>query len=285
MKKRNLSFFMINNSNLANSKFIKTEEVSRQRNLPIPGFTEAVLYIKRATAKMPTSTEFFADYVPASFFGESVSPGSALVLRYSNRVFVLTFGQGRHLIKQQHLVLDFGLCVVLNSVEADQIRSVDQASNGNTPLNSRNQSLDSSDLFRLLFDPEQDIAAAITGTSKGQYFDNSIISGRDSFNISTKTNPEEIKPLLDRIYERHQSHTYKENFSFIDDIKRIRVVYVIVSEKEGALDIPFFSKVTLKNAYKKLDAMGYKVGIAKIDIKIRMKATKKYREKSQKLAA
>jgi len=37
-----------------------------------------------------------------------------------------------------------------------------------------------------------------------------------------------------------------------------------VSEKAGQLELPFFSKVNLRNAVRRLEAFGYKVALAKI---------------------
>jgi uncharacterized protein (TIGR04141 family) len=42
------------------------------------------------------------------------------------------------------------------------------------------------------------------------------------------------------------------------------VVYGIISESDGALDIPFFSKVSLRNARRRLRSFGYRVSLKKI---------------------
>ncbi|MGB5599334.1 MAG: TIGR04141 family sporadically distributed protein, partial [Thiothrix litoralis] len=129
---------------------------------------------------------------------------------------------GRHLIVKEHLALDFGLKIVLNSVEATQIRSLDKASNGQKPLNSRNQGINASNIMELLFDPEQDVATAITGTSKDSIFNGSLISGRDSFSLNADTPVEDIHLLLAEAFRQYNSKTYKRDFAFIDDIRLIR---------------------------------------------------------------
>jgi uncharacterized protein (TIGR04141 family) len=50
------------------------------------------------------------------------------------------------------------------------------------------------------------------------------------------------------------------------DTKNYKIVYAIVSEKNGDLSLPFFSKVRLKNAFNYLRLLGYQVAISKIDV-------------------
>lgn len=51
-----------------------------------------------------------------------------------------------------------------------------------------------------------------------------------------------------------------------------QVVYAIYSDKLLPLELPFFSKITLKNAYQNLRAMGFRVALADISISARLKA-------------
>lgn len=48
------------------------------------------------------------------------------------------------------------------------------------------------------------------------------------------------------------------------DTTNYEIIYGIISKSGKDLDIPFFSKVTLKNAKSRLEGLGYKVSIAKI---------------------
>jgi|SRR5579863_2319765 len=42
------------------------------------------------------------------------------------------------------------------------------------------------------------------------------------------------------------------------------IIYAIISESKKDLDLPFFSKVTLRNARRRLQTLGYNVSIGKI---------------------
>lgn len=56
-----------------------------------------------------------------------------------------------------------------------------------------------------------------------------------------------------------------------------RIVYAIATEKNIPIDLPFFSKVTLKNSLKTLRALDYGISLAKIDIDPVLLKMKKYK--------
>jgi uncharacterized protein (TIGR04141 family) len=55
------------------------------------------------------------------------------------------------------------------------------------------------------------------------------------------------------------------------------VVYAIATDKSLPHELPFFSKVTLRNAFRTLGALGYRVRLAKIEIDPALRATKKFK--------
>jgi uncharacterized protein (TIGR04141 family) len=48
------------------------------------------------------------------------------------------------------------------------------------------------------------------------------------------------------------------------DAARFEIVYAIVSKSTKALNIPFFSKVNLRNADRRLKTFGYRVSLLKV---------------------
>ena len=55
-----------------------------------------------------------------------------------------------------------------------------------------------------------------------------------------------------------------------------RVIYAIISESDEPLSVPFFSKISLKNAVSRLQAMGFEAMLAKVSVDQQWKITKKY---------
>ncbi|MFX0195303.1 MAG: TIGR04141 family sporadically distributed protein [Candidatus Hodarchaeota archaeon] len=66
------------------------------------------------------------------------------------------------------------------------------------------------------------------------------------------------------------------------DYEEYRVVYAIISDIEGDLEIPFFSKLSLKNSRRRLEGFGYKVALAKIDVTDRVRKFTRIRKKIMK---
>jgi len=78
-------------------------------------------------------------------------------------------------------------------------------------------------------------------------------------------------------FMRHEAFRVKLNEKFPDRIKlgeprarpkveNYRIVYAIATTKELPKDLPFFSKITLKNAIISLNGLGFRVALARIDI-------------------
>jgi len=146
------------------------------------------------------------------FFGESfnnslederlkiftASSKAALVVSSESRIFVLTFGYGRTMINPGIWEERFGLKVVLNVIDPENLRSIDKKDMSVIPKLSKEQITKDGTFADFGIDIEQDLIQGITGKS----------------------------------------------------------------EKE--LDIPFFSKVNVRNTKSRLEAFGYKVSLLKI---------------------
>jgi uncharacterized protein (TIGR04141 family) len=65
--------------------------------------------------------------------------------------------------------------------------------------------------------------------------------------------------------------------SAIPNSRDFRIVYAIATNKDLPKELPFFSKISLKNAALSLQTLGYKVAIAKIPVDPVLANTKKFR--------
>ena len=61
-----------------------------------------------------------------------------------------------------------------------------------------------------------------------------------------------------------------------------RVVILIVGGPGTALQLPFFSRVTLKNSYKLLDAYGYRVAVSHVPLEARFVQLSAIRENARR---
>jgi uncharacterized protein (TIGR04141 family) len=135
--------------------------------------------------------------------------------------FVLSFGVGRHLLKEGVVEERFGLKVVLNSVGRESFRSIDKTTLGSVPKHSREQM--SRDVAPADFgiDIEQDLVSSVTGKSNDSRL-GKIISGKDALYVSVPVDKSNIIEFLTHCLERYRSHDYKQNFDWIDQIAEVR---------------------------------------------------------------
>ena len=168
------------------------------------------------------------------FFGDSLGRGLGILnssakaiflvpVRERNKTvhFALSFGQGRHLLKEGVVEERFGLRVVLNSVGPDSFRSIDKTTLGAVPKHSREQM--SRDVAPADFgiDIEQDLVSSVTAKSTDQRL-GKVITGKDAFHFSGPVDLSNIVDFLTYSLTRSRSKSYRDNFDWIDQIAEVR---------------------------------------------------------------
>jgi uncharacterized protein (TIGR04141 family) len=144
-----------------------------------------------------------------------------LLLAAADRFFAVTFGYGRNLLSPDSFVRDFGLKVVLNTVDADQLRSVDVKSIEELVVTTRRQTSRTADLDTFGLDVSHDLLRAVTGKPRDPAFGRRI-SGADTLAVSI---PCEMSDLADRcelFLETYNRPDYRERFEFIDHMAPVR---------------------------------------------------------------
>jgi len=169
-----------------------------------------------------------------SFFGDALGENLGIVASSAKGIFlvpirsrnttinfIVSFGLGRHLLKEGVIEERFGLKVVLNSVGQESFRSIDKTTLGSVPKHSREQM--SRDVAPADFgiDIEQDLVSSVTARSNDSRF-GKIISGKDALHVSVPVNKSNISEFLAYCHERYRSNAYKQNFDWIDQIAEVR---------------------------------------------------------------
>lgn len=170
--------------------------------------------------------DFFGGTLDAHFRLRTANSKGALLVEVehhgTSRTFALVFGHGRHLLADGAAEERFGLKVVLNSVERDNLRSIDKTSLGAIPKQSREQMSREVAASSFGIDIEQDLLNAVTGRSKDPRL-GKIITGRDSLALSVKVDLTEVKAYLPILLELYESDDYRAaGFEWIDQIKDVR---------------------------------------------------------------
>ncbi|MGH9419642.1 MAG: DUF6119 family protein, partial [Thermoanaerobaculia bacterium] len=74
------------------------------------------LFVKPTHPRAPKWADLFVDYVDKKHLGTVQSSAAAFIVPVDDRLFALTFGQGRFLLHPDAYEERFGLIVTLNSI-------------------------------------------------------------------------------------------------------------------------------------------------------------------------
>ena len=140
--------------------------------------------------------------------------------KIEERIFVLTFGYGKHLLKEELIEHDFGLRTALNIVNADKLLSIDKANLDNLTLLTRTQASRKAKPEAFNIDVIRDLLRGVTGESS---LDNAnignIITGNEGVYIIPKTDFADIPKSLKEIKKAYESDNYKARFGWIDNLR------------------------------------------------------------------
>ncbi|WP_324045425.1 TIGR04141 family sporadically distributed protein [Aeromonas caviae] len=222
-RKEKLSIYLVRDPNKIESEIINTENAMQPIDIELPDIESARLYIKKHPPKnIPPWTRLFTDNtsVDKLAFGTSSSVGAVFIVKLLGNIFILSFGTGFHLLKDDAIERDFGLKVTLNSVDPDKLRSLDKASYDHNPLNSRAQSTIDVDIFNLHLDSETEMLYAITGTSLIPEFGLNV-TGRDALTVAVETTLNTLPKILEISLSQYKKKL-PSKFSWVENINRVR---------------------------------------------------------------
>ena len=140
----------------------------------------------------------------------------------TTRIFAITFGYGKTLLKEDVCEEQFGLKIVLNTIERNKIRKISKTDIGKNYKQSQEQMPKESDIGEFGFDVDRDLIKYVTGKSDDENFGKAIISGGDIFNLVIDKNVTNIEEFLLYCYSKYVLTTYKNNFEWLDNIKLVK---------------------------------------------------------------
>lgn len=194
------------------------------------------LYFKDSSRKEAGRIQsFFGDKLPAQDDAGAHRPvlytasvQAVLLVRRRiaghERIFLVTFGIGRNLVKNDCIQDKFGMYVVLNSISPDTIRSVDINVLESVPKHDRIQSTKLSKMNTFNLNVERDLLRAVTGKAKDAYKDTlgETVTGADTLKIAIEICVDNLSERLEQIYNIYKKTDYKTNFAWIDKITPIK---------------------------------------------------------------
>lgn len=179
---------------------------------------DGVLYVQRHEASPPGWVEPLTALTGSSLGQLQVQlAGAALLIRLSGRIFALTFGQGRHLLKPEMLVDDFGLRVAANTVDPTQIKSVDGRTFERGVLLTRRQASRPGRVEALGMQIDREMLRSITGRSKS--IDGGRIHGSTSLGLTRTIALDALEPFGRELLESYAATDYQDAFAQLDQMK------------------------------------------------------------------
>lgn len=230
-KEKNFDYFI--------SKLKECKKYDIAAEYGINGF----LYVKKQEEKKPTWQPFVEKITNNKITELSTKSSSAvLLIKTAKSIYAFTFGYGRFLIDLNQFSQDFGIKTALNSLNHDTLRSVDLYTIDDQAVQTKSQASRETDVSAFGIDIFKDVLRAVTGSPKiGVELKN--ISGGDSvFSFAVEMRPNDIPSIADKIYDLYQKDDYKDNFTWVDNIRRIKDKNEI-----GALDLKLIEHIKEKN--------------------------------------
>lgn len=222
VKVQHLSILMLKEGYGSTRDALKCPDDLHQYSLDGRVLPHGSLYIGRSRPRAPHWLDFIRPGIEgalAPITGVSVS--AVLFVESSGRRFALTFGYGRNLLKPEAIEHDFGLKVVLNRVDPENLRSIDVKSYEELTIHTRRQASRGSTFHAFGFNVAQDMVRSVTGNPKDTAFARRL-AGSDGLAIALpielRAIPDKCKDLLDA----YRDDSYKKSFEFIDHLRSIR---------------------------------------------------------------
>ncbi|MGV0982272.1 MAG: TIGR04141 family sporadically distributed protein [Polynucleobacter sp.] len=220
-KKYPLSIYLLN-EDLKDAKSAIKQDGNINHEILLVNGKSCDFYYKKNFPKKPTWVSIFEKNASVNVANLSnTSTGAALIYKFKDRLYALVFGHGRHLLTQDSWEENFGLKIVLNSVDPEKIRSLDVQSLDAVPVQMKSQAGIATDIDEFGFNFDKDLIRAATGKASRPDLGDQI-SGKDPLRLSIPFEIDDIEKLLGIIVDLHQSTKYKERFPWVDNLREVR---------------------------------------------------------------
>ncbi len=220
-KKTDLNIYLAKSEVVMPEDIIKDIEKLKCFDLSVDGLNICKVFIKKSFSNLPRWANFFASTIDPNEFGLNSSTGALLYAKVDDGVFMLTFGQGFHLLDSAMIEMNFGLRTSLNLIDEESIRSIDKSSFEQHPTQSREQTGIATELQYFGLNIEQDLLRAITGKPRDERFGKRV-SGMDALKLNVEVDLQKLPKLLKHIYAAYKDGRYKKGpFAWVDHIVEV----------------------------------------------------------------
>ena len=191
------------------------------------------LFVKQARPKSPKWADLFERYIDRYKLGAVQSSAAVFIVSVEKRLFALTFGQGRFIIRPDAYEERFGLLVTLNSVKPDALRSIDKRTFVDEQ-NSRVQTSQASAALAFGVDIERDLIRGIVGYPAASASERKL-AGADALTVTVDAEVPDLKRMLRRYLKAYESKNYQTQFPWVDQVRQLHPKGKIVEDLNARL--------------------------------------------------
>ena len=179
-------------------------------------------YVKPSDVLEPLWLDFFGRTVDRKALElKRASSAGVLLVERSNRLFAITFGYGRYMLRPTAVEERFGLRAALNVIDADHIISMDRRTLDTMSMYTREQASRESSLRVFDLDAERDLLRSVTGKVIDDSGLKIRVTGRDALTITQQITLRQLLDAIDHWHEISQRDAYKEHFALIDNVSEV----------------------------------------------------------------
>lgn len=145
-----------------------------------------------------------------------------LIIGEDKVIFAIPFGNGKNLLKDDVIEEQFGLKILLNSVDLKSFKQIQLVNCGKNFKVSSEQIPKISSLDEFVFDINSDLMRKAVAKCDDDEFFGNMITGGDVMNINIPYDKDNIEEFLKFCYKRYNEKKYLTNFSWIDNIREVK---------------------------------------------------------------
>lgn len=211
------------------------------RDLPAP--LEGILVTRQSFMNTPKWAGFLEDGMGIQLEELKSTSASALVLlKSSGRWFAVSYGYGRTFLDPSKIERRFGMKVVLNCIDPDQVRSIDSRTVEEMTFHTRRQASRTSDVSAFRLDASRDLLRGVTGIPRDSSLA-SRISGAESVTVSAQVTMADLPTKCAELLAVYGGEEYKQRFAWIDNLQLVSDPDEI-KDLDAALDAALSSNAT-----------------------------------------
>ncbi|AMT96885.1 hypothetical protein A3K91_1279 [Psychrobacter alimentarius] len=230
-------------ASLEASDFLKGTSQVNAYDLDSKHELEGKLFVKIPEEKKPKWSAFTEGITGVSLDELTNRSSSAvLIIKTAKTTMAFTFGYGRFLIDTKYFVHDFGIKTALNTLNHDSLRSVDLFTLEDQAVQKKSQASRESTVGVFGIDISRDVLRAVTGSPKTSVNLENISGGDSVYSFAIKIDVDEISSLVDLLSNYYSNDSYKNGFSWVDNIRKVKG-----NSEINSLDEKLLEKIKLKS--------------------------------------